>query len=125
VTPARFSSLLFTALALAPALAHLFELPNKIGLRRVYGGWALLGILTRRRPAEFRPALLGFLCIVGAQVIFWTFTYPTNQATDNWTVLPDNRMALRTQWAYSHAASAALNLIVVLGVIRSVLASKP
>jgi hypothetical protein len=31
---ARFFSLLFAALALAPALAHLLELPNKIGLSR-------------------------------------------------------------------------------------------
>jgi hypothetical protein len=49
VTAARFSSLLFTALA----LAHLLELPNKIGLARddyltvqqIYRGWALLGIV--------------------------------------------------------------------------------
>jgi hypothetical protein len=31
---ARFFSLLFVALVLAPALAHLLELPNKIGLSR-------------------------------------------------------------------------------------------
>lgn len=50
---ARFWSLLFAALALAPALAHLLELPNKIGLSRddylavqqIYRGWALLGLL--------------------------------------------------------------------------------
>jgi hypothetical protein len=53
VTAARFFSLLFAALALAPALAHLLELPNKIGLSRdnylvvqqIYRGWALLGIV--------------------------------------------------------------------------------
>jgi hypothetical protein len=50
---ARFFSLLFAALALAPALAHLLELPNKIGLSRddylivqqIYRGWALLGFV--------------------------------------------------------------------------------
>ena len=50
---ARFCSLLFVALALGPSLAHLLELPNKIGLPReeyfavqqIYRGWALLGIL--------------------------------------------------------------------------------
>lgn len=49
----RFISLLFTALALAPTLAHLLELPNKINLSRedyltvqqIYRGWALLGIV--------------------------------------------------------------------------------
>ena len=52
VTAARFFNLLFTVFALAPALAHLLELPNKIGLSRddylivqqIYRGWALLGI---------------------------------------------------------------------------------
>jgi hypothetical protein len=34
VTAARFFSLLFAALALAPAPAHLLELPNKLGLSR-------------------------------------------------------------------------------------------
>lgn len=52
-TTVRFLSLLFAALALAPALAHLFELPNKLGLSRdeylavqqIYSGWALLGFV--------------------------------------------------------------------------------
>jgi hypothetical protein len=43
-----FLSLLFAALALAPAMAHLLELPNKINLSRedylkvqqIYRGWA-------------------------------------------------------------------------------------
>jgi hypothetical protein len=76
VTAPPFFSLLFAALALAPALAHLLELPNKIGLSRddylivqqIYRGWALLGIvilgallstlilaiLVRKRLHEFR-----------------------------------------------------------------------
>jgi hypothetical protein len=49
----RFIALLFTAMALGAALAHLFELPNKIGLARdeyltvqqIYQGWAMLGIV--------------------------------------------------------------------------------
>ena len=49
----RFIALLCTALALAPALAHLLELPNKINLSRedyltvqqIYRGWALLGFV--------------------------------------------------------------------------------
>jgi membrane protease YdiL (CAAX protease family) len=111
-----FLSLLFTSLALAPALAHLLELPNKIGLSRqdyltvqqIYRGWALLGfvvagallsnllvtIRVRRRPKVFARALIAFLCIVGTQVVFWTFTYPTNQITHNWTVLPDDWLHL-------------------------------
>lgn len=146
VSVARFCSLLFAALALAPALAHLLELYNKIGLTRedyltvqqIYRGWALLGvvvfaalfsalaltILVRRRRREFAFALTAFLCLVGTQVVFWTFTFPTNRVTSNWTVLPDNWMALRTQWEYSHAASAVLNFIALVAVIVSVLARK-
>jgi ABC-type cobalamin transport system permease subunit len=143
LTAARFFSLLFAALALAPALAHLLELPNKIGLARddyltvqqIYRGWALLGfvvagallstliltIMVRKRPKQFALALVAFLCIVGTQIVFWTFTFPANQQTSNWTVLPENWMALRTQWEYSHAASAVLNLIALIALILSVL----
>jgi hypothetical protein len=53
LTAARFFSLLFAALALAPALAHLLELPNKLHLsgddyltvQQIYRGWALLGFV--------------------------------------------------------------------------------
>ena len=142
VTAARFFSLLFAALALAPALAHLLELPNKIGLSRdnylvvqqIYRGWALLGIvvlgallstliltiLVRKRSNEFALSLAAFLCIVGTQVVFWTFTFPTNQQTSNWTVLPENWETLRMQWEYSHATSALLNLIAFIALAFSV-----
>ena len=145
MTAARFLSLLFTALALAPALAHLLELPNKIGLprgayltvQRIYDGWALLGfvvyaaffstlalaILTRHSRREFRYAFAAFLCIAGTQAVFWTFTFPMNRATQNWTVLPDSWMAMRAQWEYSHAAAAVLNLAALVATILCVLAS--
>ena len=49
----RFLSLLFTALGLAPGIAHALELPNKIDLARqeyltvqqIYRGWVLLGFV--------------------------------------------------------------------------------
>jgi hypothetical protein len=49
----HFLSLLFGALVLGLALAHLLELPNKIALPRddylivqqIYRGWALLGFV--------------------------------------------------------------------------------
>ena len=146
ITAARFLSLLFVALALGPALAHLLELPNKIGLSRdeylvvqqIYRGWALLGfvvipallstlalaVLVRRRPGEFGPALTAFLALLGSQVVFWTFTFPANQQTANWTMLPDNWAVLRRQWEYSHAAAAILDLVALLGVIVSVLSGR-
>ena len=140
----RFIALLLTALALAPALAHLLELPNKLGLssddyltvQQIYRGWALLGFVVvgallsnlilairlRKKSKAFVLTLTAFLCIVGTQVVFWTFTYPANAATDNWTMLPVAWQQLRTQWEYSHAGSAVLNLAAFVTLTLSVLA---
>ncbi|MEX0806296.1 MAG: DUF1772 domain-containing protein [Candidatus Binatia bacterium] len=125
-------------------MAHLLELPNKINLSRedyltvqqIYRGWALLGfvvvgallstlvltIIIRQERTAFIFALIAFLCIVGTQVVFWTYTYPANAATNNWTMLPDNWLELRRQWEYSHATSAGLNLVALIALILSVLA---
>jgi hypothetical protein len=138
-----FLSLLFAALALGPAMAHLLELPNKINLSRedyltvqqIYRGWNLLAVVVfgallstlvltitvRRQRRAFIFALIAFLCIVGTQIVFWTYTYPTNQITNNWTTLPENWIALRRQWEYSHATSALLNLLAMISLSISVL----
>lgn len=143
----RFLSLLFTGLALAPALAHLLELPAKIKLTRdsyltvqqIYRGWALLGIVifiallatlthavaARRRRREFMAALAAFLLLAGTQGIFWTFTFPANRATANWTQLPEHWETLRSRWEYSHAASAMFNLGAFMSVIAAVLSRDP
>jgi hypothetical protein len=138
-----FAAIVFVALALVPAGAHVAELLNKMPLdaaayrtvQQIYRGWALFGVIVfgalastlvlavvvRRHPAAFRPALLACLCIAGTQLIFWTATFPVNQMTANWTVLPDNWMALRARWEYSHAASAVLNFVALLALVLSVL----
>lgn len=140
---ARFFSLLFAALALAPALAHVLELPNKIGLSRadyltvqqIYRGWAWLGIVVvgallstlaltivlRNRNRAFGLVLLAFLCIAGTQVVFWTFTFPVNRQTMNWSMMPEHWPALRAQWEYSHATAAVLNFIALVALIASAL----
>lgn len=139
-----FLSLLFAALALAPAMAHLLELPNKLNLSRedyltvqqIYRGWNLLGFVVvgalfstlaltltvRHKRRIFVFTLIALLCIVGTQVVFWSYTYPANQATNNWTTLPENWAELRRQWEYSHATSAVLNLAGLVALILSVLA---
>ena len=136
--PAAFAALLFTALALVPSGAHLAELPNKIGLpmseyltvQQIYRAWALFGIVIagaiasmvaltvklRRVRRSFGLALLALLCLVGSQVVFWTFTFPANQVTDNWTVLPLNWTDVRTRWEYSHDAAAGLNLTAFIAL---------
>jgi multisubunit Na+/H+ antiporter MnhB subunit len=134
-TLAFFLALLATAIALGGALAHLFELPNKIALPReeyfivqnIYRGWWQLAcvlavelvaiiavvIVYRRQPRVFWLAATALLCLLGAQAVFWIFTYPANAATDNWTVIPENWEGLRSQWEYSHAAGAGFQLLAM------------
>ncbi|MGH9627686.1 MAG: DUF1772 domain-containing protein [Bryobacteraceae bacterium] len=138
-----FLSLLFTAFATAGGLAHSFELLNKINLpaeqylvvQQIYRGWALLGIvvfgslgsilaltiMVRRDRRLFPLTLTALLCIVGTQIIFWRFTFPVNQETRNWTVLPDNWLQLRNQWEYSHLASAGLDVVALVMLYLAVL----
>jgi hypothetical protein len=140
---AYFCALISVALGLGPSLAHLLELPNKIGLsadayftvQAIYRGWAMLAIvvvaalvstlilaiLLRRRRRPMAWALAAFACLVGTQVLFWIFTYPANQATDNWTVVPADWQLLRSQWEYSHAAAAVLNLAAMVALVSSLL----
>ena len=132
INTVHFLSLFLVTLCLGPALAHLLELPNKIGLGRdeyftvqqVYRGWALLGALILaavlatvglavmvRRDRRLLPwVLFALACLVGAQAVFWIFTYPANVATENWTSLPENWERLRVRLEYSHAAGALLTL---------------
>ena len=143
---AQFLAIVLTALALVPAGAHLFELPNKIGLaehdyfvvQSIYRGWALFGIvlfgalaadlaaavMVRRQRAPFRLAVLAFLLVVATLVIFFTWTYPANQATSNWTVVPAEWQELRTQWEYAHATNAVLTFMALCALTWSVLLTR-
>jgi hypothetical protein len=128
-----FFALLASTLVLGPALAHVLELPNKIGLPRdeyfvvqkAYRGWnqiawalgvqilALAGaaILARTERRVMVLTLLALGCVLAAQAVFWAFTYPANVATENWAVVSDNWDRLRSQWEYSHAAGAAFQVL--------------
>jgi hypothetical protein len=139
----EFLAVILTALALVPAAAHVMELPNKLPMtreaylivQRVYRGWnmsafvvigaliATLVLMILVDGAAFVPALVGFLAIVATQIVFWTFTYPVNKITRNWTRVPDDWTALRDRWELSHAASAVLNFIAVVCVTVAVLRS--
>jgi hypothetical protein len=143
---AQFLAIVLTALALVPAGAHLAELPNKIGLdqkayfavQNMYRGWALFGIvlfgplaanlalatMLRRQRAPFWLALAGFLLMAATLVIFFIRTYPANQATSNWTVVPANWQQLRTTWEYAHATNAVLTFLALCAVTWSVLLTR-
>ena len=131
----QFCAIVLTALALVPAGAHFFELPNKIGLdqrayftvQAIYRGWALFGIalfgalfanlaltllLAFRRRAYVLP-LLAFLLVAATLVIFFVWTYPANQATANWTLPTPNWTTLRLHWEYAHATNALLTFVAL------------
>ena len=131
----QFTALVLTALALVPVGAHLAELANKIGLareqyfvvQRIYSGWALFGVviiaaicanlalavLLLFRGAVFWPSLAAGLILGATLIVFFIWTYPTNVATANWTMIPTDWQALRAQWETSHAANAVLTFIAL------------
>ena len=135
------------ALALVPGGAHLFELPNKLAMtprdyviaQASYRGWALFGIvvvgaialsglhayLVRTNRAAFRWSVIAVACLVAAQLIFWSFTYPVNVLTDNWTSMPPDVEAARRQWEFSHAAASVFNFGALVAMVLSVQASRP
>lgn len=138
-------AVLLTALALVPAGAHLFELPNKIGLPRdayfaaqgLYRGWALFGFVwfgalaansalafalwRRRRAAAARLALAAASLVALSLAVFFAWTQPANLATENWTRAPADWEALRSRWECSHAANAGLLFLALCSVVLSVL----
>src|SRR5262249_48661511 len=65
----------------------------------------------RAKRTAFLLSLTALLCLGATQVIFWTFTYPMNAATNNWTVIPQDFEAARLQWEYSHAVNAVLTFL--------------
>lgn len=142
----RFLATLFAGLTLVPSGAHLLELFNKLRLpadsymttQGIYAGWAFLGVviwlaliftlwlglMERGSGAPFWFAAVAFLCLAGAQAIFWIFTYPMNVLIENWTKMPPDLDAARAQWEYSHAAGALLNLIAFACTILAILSRR-
>jgi hypothetical protein len=142
----RFLAIILTALALVPSGAHFFELPNKIDLpqeayftvQSIYRGWALFGIvlfpalvtdvmlavMVRRQRGPFWLALIAVLCMAGTLAVFFGWTYPANQATSNWTRVPENWLVLRAQWEYSHAVNAVITFVALCAVTLAVLTAR-
>lgn len=140
---AQFFAIILTALALVPGGAHLFALPNKMGMdqdsyfvaQAIYRGWALFGIvifaalianlllacLLRGEKLAAAMALVAAACIAASLIVFFTWTYPANVATGNWTTVPENWRELRSAWEYSHAANAVIMLFALSATTLSAL----
>ena len=137
----RLLAVISVVFCLIPAGAHFFELANKISLstaeymttQKIYAGWAFFGVaiiaaimftlthtlMVRAERAAFLLSLTALLCLGATQVIFWTFTYPMNVATNNWTVTPQDFEAVRQQWEYSHAVNAVLTFAALVTITLS------
>ncbi len=138
----EFLAILLMALVLVPAGAHFFELPGKINLDRdvyfavqqIYAGWALFGfaifaallttvalaVLLRSDRTAMVFAVLGVAALLLNLAIFFTWTFPANEATASWTHPTDDWQLLRRSWEYSHAVNA---LVTVLGFCSVTLAT--
>jgi hypothetical protein len=129
----QFAAVVLTAIAMVPGGAHFFELPNKIGLseeqyftvQAIYRGWAVFGVvivaaiavnltvawMLRSRRKHCSLALAAGFALAASLVIFFVWTYPANQATENWTIATANWEHLRIRWELAHTASAILDFI--------------
>jgi hypothetical protein len=138
-----FISLFFTALALCPYVAHLMAFPNKMEMNKeeyfiaqqIYSGWSyssiliflsllstiVLSILARNHDRVLRFSLGAAFCIGMSMMVFFVFTFPANQMTNNWTMQPQSWEDLRIQWEYSHAFNAVLYMAAEALLIMSVL----
>jgi hypothetical protein len=140
----QFLAIVLTALALLPGGAHVMSLPAKIIMpedpyfvaQQVYRGWAWAGVViflaifanfaaafftSGRRRRLFMTA---GAAIAATLAVFFLWTYPANQATGNWTSVPENWERLRAEWEYSHAANAALTFMALLCSVGAVLSSQ-
>lgn len=128
-------------LALIAPMAHLLELPNKINLpgkeylivQQIYRGWSFLGIvefltlifisilvfMVRNDQKIFFIAAQSLFTFIAAMVIFFVFTHPVNNATEDWTTLPTDWERLRERWEYSHATRAGLILYSLIMLLVS------
>ncbi len=85
-------------------------------------------VLTNRDAwaAESRSgwSLTGFILITATLAIFFIWTFPTNQATTNWTIMPQNWQDLRRQWEYSHSVNAVLTFLALCAVTAATLVDR-
>jgi hypothetical protein len=148
----RLIAIMFTALSMGVALCHLLEMPAKMTfdgafwlrlLQALYPpGFGTMGsffeavavlttpvlvFLVYRRRAAFGWTLLGALCVLAAHAVFWIWVAPVNATLVPLTAetLPENWMALRSQWEYGHAVRAVFQIVGLGSLVFSLLAEIP
>jgi hypothetical protein len=142
----QFIALVFGALALVPAGAHLFATPNKMAMTQadyfvaqgIYRGWALFGvvlfgnlialaalaIVSRAQRTPVLLTLAALACQVAVLAIFCAFVFPANQVTVNWTHVPADWQHWRGQWEWGHAVNAVIAFAGYCALAASVLTTR-
>ena len=143
---AQFLALVLMAISLLPGGAHLFAMAHKLALSEeayftvqgIYAGWALFAIpiigallanclvafLLHRQKAAALFAALAAVSIAAFFAVFFTWTFPANQATANWTQPTADWEELRLAWEYSHAANALILFAGFCALVLSTLLSR-
>jgi hypothetical protein len=143
----QLTAVAFTAIALMPAGAHVFEMSGNLGLapasyitvQSVHHGWVLFAVamlfataaiglhtfLVRRNAASYGWSLVALVAVGAAQIVFWAVAYPINAATEGWTALPVDFDTARRQWEHAIAAAGVLSFAGLLALVRSIEASRP
>jgi hypothetical protein len=85
---------------------------------------AVLAVMLRRQRPSVYFAWTAALCFVVFFAIFFTWTFPANQATANWTILPDDWSRLRWEWEYLHAVNAVVMLMALCSVMLAVITAR-
>ena len=148
----RIAAILFTALSMAPAFAHLLEMPAKLHYdgrlwltvqQTLYGpGFgtvvafcevaavlATVGLvfLVRDRGAAFGWTVLAALCMVAAHAAFWFWIAPVNSVIASLSpdALPAHWEALRIRWEATHAVRAGLEVAALVALVVSLIVEIP
>jgi hypothetical protein len=70
----------------------------------------IVTLLTQRGASDREWTPLAASCIALSLVVFFVFTFPANQPSQNRTVLPENWASLRRQWEYFATALAVVSV---------------
>src|SRR5215207_8185387 len=145
----RFATIMLLALALAAPVAHLMELPGKMGYdarlyvllhRTLYptfgqtAGWAegvaLLSVIVltwRVRNRALALTATAAACQVTAMAVFLAVVHPANVTMANWPLdaIPPDWTSWRARWEYGHAARAVLQTTALAALVLSVMRETP
>lgn len=146
----RFLTIILVSLSMAMAFCHLLQLPPRMSydgaqwvttqsLYQLFGTvgafievgalllvTVLLLAVYRRRPA-FQWTLFGTVCLLAAHGAWWMFIAPVNAEIATWTpdTIPADWTWWRSQWEYSHAVRAILEILGLSALVLSVLVETP